>query len=239
MSARSNLWDIKSKTYPKFSGKLSPFQENFFKVLEEFHIDFSSKTLIDIGCGTGFYTLYLARFCKEILAIDSSKGMLDELNAKAKEFSNIKTLNCSFDELNFNDKFDIAFLTMSPAIKTELDFKKFITIAKTKIYLNWSKPRYSTLIEPFFKEHNVKKELIIDELAKFLKQNKIEYKSRDFLEKREITKTLDEAVDSVLWHLEMSGVRLAASDVRAVLQDRVKDGFITDHIESNMRLLVF
>ncbi|MBR7047080.1 MAG: methyltransferase domain-containing protein, partial [Campylobacter sp.] len=72
-----NLWDEKAKNYDKFSGNLSEFQIKFFEILSKFGVDFKDKTLIDIGCGTGIYSLYLAKICKFILGVDSSKNMLE------------------------------------------------------------------------------------------------------------------------------------------------------------------
>lgn len=60
------------------------------ELIKSWGVDFSGKSLIDIGCGTGNYTLYLAKECKQILGIDSSKGMLDRLERSVK----FKTNKC-------------------------------------------------------------------------------------------------------------------------------------------------
>jgi len=48
---------------------------------------------MDFGCGTGLVTLHLAPFLRSILAVDSSRGMLDRLDAKvqAAGVENVRT----------------------------------------------------------------------------------------------------------------------------------------------------
>jgi ubiquinone/menaquinone biosynthesis C-methylase UbiE len=53
-----------------------------------------SMDVLDFGCGTGLLTLQLQPFVRSITGVDSSRGMLDVLNAKIKDqnLTNIKTL---------------------------------------------------------------------------------------------------------------------------------------------------
>ncbi|PSM53005.1 SAM-dependent methyltransferase [Campylobacter blaseri] len=242
MNVTNNKWDKKSKTYNKFSGNLNDFQKKFFKVLDEFGVDFKGKTMIDIGCGTGAYTLYLARLCKNILGIDSSIKMLEELEKSAKEFNitNVKTKNFSFDEFESSDKFDIAFLTMSPALQTKEHFQKFIDLGELKIYLNWYKPRHSTLLEPFFKKYG-KNSLTnrTSMLKSYLEISKIPYKSEILTEMRIQNRSYEEAVENVLWHLDINNLNFNEDEVKDEIKAMLEGGFIKDTINSKMQLLVF
>lgn len=57
--------------------------------------------MLDYGAGTGLVTLGLQPLVKEIIAVDSSRGMLEQLEAKAREarIDNVQTL---FIDLNSN-----------------------------------------------------------------------------------------------------------------------------------------
>lgn len=52
-----------------------------------------SMDVLDFGCGTGLLTLQLLPFVRSITGVDSSRGMLDVLNAKIKDrnLTNVKT----------------------------------------------------------------------------------------------------------------------------------------------------
>jgi 2-polyprenyl-3-methyl-5-hydroxy-6-metoxy-1,4-benzoquinol methylase len=49
--------------------------------------------VLDFGCGTGLLTLHLSPLVHSVTGVDSSKGMLDVLNAKTERhgFSNVKS----------------------------------------------------------------------------------------------------------------------------------------------------
>lgn len=243
MSAKNSLWDKKAKTYQKFSQNISEFQKKFFSNLENLGVDFKNKTLLDIGCGTGVYTLHLAKFCKEILAIDSSKSMLDELNNSMQEFNikNVITKHTDFKNFVSNYKFDIAFLTMSPALQNENDFLKFNEIANTKIYMNWAKPRNSSLLALFDEFSNKQSECfcVSAKLENFLKENRILYNCFDLNDNRVIKRNLNDALENILWHFDMNKIVANKEKIKEILKNNCKDGVVLDEIKASMKVFVF
>ncbi|ASM37627.1 MAG: class I SAM-dependent methyltransferase [Campylobacter sputorum] len=237
-----NLWDKKAKTYNRFDGKLSKFGKVLFDKLNEFKINFNDKNILDIGCGTGVYSLYLAGICKFVTCLDSSNEMLKCLKDDANKFNikNIKIINLPFDEFYNDKKFDIAFLTMSPSLKNEKDFDKFISLGKEKIYLNWQIPRYSSLIEPFLKDRKIPNyATTANELEAYLKNKNISYKTHIFDEKREVKRDFNSAYENILWHLQINKIDIDELTIKRNLQKTYKDDIIIETIISKMKLLVF
>lgn len=239
----SEIWDKKAKSYSKFDGNLNEFQIRFFKILKDFDVSFKDKTLVDIGCGTGIYSLYLAGICKMVLGVDSSTKMLEELNLKKAEFkiNNLQTINSDFKNFQTADKFDIAFLTMSPALQNEDDFNKFIDLGNLRIYLNWEEPKNSSMLEPFYKiyKKNDKNKNTASNLQNFLIKNNISYKTEVLKEIRSANRSFNEAFENTIWHLEISGIKYDENKIKNTLLKMQKDGFIEDVIKSKMRVLVF
>lgn len=230
------IWDKKSKTYVRFNNKLSSLQEQIFNDLKGLGIDFYDKTLVDIGCGTGIYSLYLSKFVKNILAIDISSKMLEILQNQANQMhiNNIKTIHCNFDDFQSNFKFDIAILSMSQAVS---DFNKFNNIAKTKIYINWAKPRQSSLIGQFIQKQNFKTS--VDKLQSWLRMHDIKFNRFDYVENRQCTRSIKEALENIMWHLEINGLNLDLTSVKSKLQKLYGDGCIVDKINSEISMLVY
>lgn len=239
----SEIWDKKAKSYSKFDGNLNEFQIRFFKILKDFDVSFKDKTLVDIGCGTGIYSLYLAGICKMVLGVDSSTKMLEELNLKKTEFkiNNLQTINSDFKNFQTADKFDIAFLTMSPALQNEDDFNKFMDLGNLRIYLNWEEPKNSSMLDPFYKiyKRNDKNKNTASNLQNFLIKNNISYKTEVLKEIRSANRSFNEAFENTIWHLEINGIKYDEDEIKKTLLKMQKNGFIEDVIKSKMRVLVF
>ncbi len=235
-----NLWDKKAKSYARYNQKLNSIQEQSFKELEKLNISFKDKKIIDIGCGTGVWTLHLAQNAKEITALDNAKAMLEILKEDAKklQLTNIKYENCTFTEWvrkNQNTQFDIAFLSMSPALQDKKDYLNFIQLAKFRIYLGWADYRKSDFLDPIFKHFNTEfKGVYKQDLESYLLENDIKFHKFVFDETRIVERRKDEAIENALWHLDMNGVKASKQDLEAFVKDD-----ITETIQSKIKLLVF
>ena len=289
-----NSWDKKSESYAKFSGELGDFGKRVFEILRSWGVSFAGKSVLDVGAGTGVYSLYLASLGAKVTAIDSSEGMLRELRRSAGEFgiSLQNVLNLNFAEfcerlsrdgfanttgknfkiyprsqseisnsqaqeaqaLNLKDAvskncesenfkipavFDIAFLTMSPALKSERDFEAFLALGERKIYLNWASERNSSMLAPLFERFGIGAKRLATAAEKFealLGARDIKFKSEILTEKREQKRSLQEAVQNAAWHLHMDGAEASEREIEEILKKRAKGGMISDEIEASFKL---
>lgn len=289
-----NSWDKKSESYAKFSGEPGSFGKRVFEILRGWGVSFAGKSVLDVGAGTGVYSLYLASLGAKVTAIDSSEGMLRELRRSAEEFdiSLQNVLNLSFAEfcerlssggfadaagenfkiyprsqseisnlqaqeaqvLNFKDAasktresknfkipavFDIAFLTMSPALKSTEDFEAFLALGERKIYLNWASERNSSMLAPLFERFGTGYKRLATAAEKFealLGARDIKFKSEILTEKREQKRSLQEAVQNAAWHLHMDGAEASEREIEEILKKRAKGGMISDEIEASFKL---
>ena len=291
-----NSWDKKSESYAKFSGELGDFGKRVFEILRGWGVSFAGKSVLDVGAGTGVYSLCLASLGAKVTAIDSSEGMLRELRRSAKEFGiglqnvlnlsfaefcerlsrdgfadaageNFKIYPCPRSEisnsqaqestaqaLNFKNSasknresenfkipavFDIAFLTMSPALKSERDFGAFLALGERKIYLNWVSERNSSMLAPLFERFGTGAKRLATAAEKFealLGARDIKFKSEILTERREQKRSLQEAVQNAAWHLHMDGAEASEREIEEILKKRAKGGMISDEIEASFKL---
>ena len=291
-----NSWDKKSESYAKFSGEPGDFGKRVFEILRGWGVSFAGKSVLDVGAGTGVYSLYLASLGAKVTAIDSSEGMLRELRRSAQEFGiplqNV--LNLSFAEfcewlsrdgfanaagenfkiyprskskisnsqaqesaaqaLNFKNSasksresenfkipavFDIAFLTMSPALKSTKDFEAFLALGERKIYLNWASERNSSMLAPLFERFGIGAKRLTTAAEKFealLGARDIKFKSEILTERREQKRSLQEAVQNAAWHLHMDGAKASEREIEELLKKRAKGGMISDEIKASFKL---
>lgn len=233
-------WDTKSTTYQKFDGNLDDFRQRVFDCIERAGLKFDDKKVIDIGCGTGLYTLFVAKFAKEVLAVDFSQNMLLELEKSAQHFGicNVKTKLSSFENLSLKEKFDIAILTMSPAVQDENLARKFINLASAKIYLNWQKPRFSSMLEPLFEKFG-RADKPRFSMSNFLVQNGVDFKKFELNERRISRRNLAQALENATWHLEINGANFTQDELKIELEKMAKNGFVDDEIVVLSELLIF
>lgn len=225
-----NLWDKKAKTYARFSPTLNTIQKQSFEEFQKLGLDFKDKSVIDIGCGTGVWTLHLAFLAKEILALDNSKAMLEILQEDASKLglSNIKSVNLSFEDFmkeNANLRFDIAFLSMSPALQN--DYKHFLNLAQKKIYLAWADLRKSDFLDPIFKHFKTEfKGFYKQDFESFLLENDIDFHKVIFEERRVVKRTREEAIENALWHLDMNGIKVEKNELESLILGDVREKIV-------------
>lgn len=67
-----------------------------------------NKKVLEIGCGSGNFTMLMADYCKEIIGIDFSAAMLNELNKRVEssKLENIRIVNCKWEDFKLNEKYD-------------------------------------------------------------------------------------------------------------------------------------
>ncbi|MGH2268102.1 class I SAM-dependent methyltransferase [Campylobacter taeniopygiae] len=234
-----NLWDKKAKNYARY-GKLNDIQKQTFEKLNELNIDFTNKNIVDIGCGTGVWTLHLAQKAKSVLGVDNSKVMLEILQEDVlkNNTNNVKTLHLDFESFykENQEKFDIAFLSMSPALQNENDFEAFLNLASQRIYLGWADYRKSDFLDPIFKHFDTEfKGFYKKDLENFLLEKNINFCKFVFDETRIVERKREEAIENALWHLDMNGVKVEIDELRNL----VKKENIKETIKSKIKLLVF
>ena len=84
----NHLAEYYSWMFGDFESKLNE-SENFFLIHNI--ITFSNKTALDLGAGSGLQSIPLAKFGFNVIAVDFSKKILDELNSLKGDL-NIKTI---------------------------------------------------------------------------------------------------------------------------------------------------
>lgn len=71
-------------------------KEKIFSLIGE------NSSVLDLGCGSGNFTIPLAPRCREILALDFSPAMLDQLTLKIREngISNVRTVCSKWEDFS-------------------------------------------------------------------------------------------------------------------------------------------
>ncbi|MDD3342635.1 MAG: hypothetical protein PHR87_03555 [Sulfurospirillaceae bacterium] len=136
---------------------------------------------------------------------------------------------------------DIIFSSMSPAFSTDADFEKMNTSAREAcIYLGWGGKRQSELLDEVFRAHGLspKSPPGSDKLKIWLDKQNITY-TKEYIEDEWTTlKSYQEAVDSMLWHLEINEKEANLSLVKEIVASKCdSDGNVAVHVSVGLELI--
>lgn len=223
------FWKAKAPDYPlPFDKKTLPKTKRIIRRIKKENIVFKNKNIIDIGCGTGIFSLPLAREAAEVTGADFSRLMLKKMRqeVKTKKIKNIKTIYSSwenFDSKKHKKKYHIAFASMTGAIKTASDIKKMETVTKDYcIVVSWAGIRRNAFITGLYKHFKIKDRApnFILKISEALKKRNIKHKKILIDDSWEFEGTVKETAKQVMPNLQINGVKISLSKLEKIILEK-------------------
>jgi len=131
----SELWDRLATDFDCALGSDIKRVDMTLSILDELGALRPNTIAIDIGCGTGSFTLELAKRCRKLYALDISQKMLDELNQKAEKsgITNIVCINGDWRSLcpsDFDPEINLTLSCLNTGINDFESLDKMSRISK-------------------------------------------------------------------------------------------------------------
>ncbi|NLB33162.1 MAG: class I SAM-dependent methyltransferase, partial [Tissierellia bacterium] len=169
-------WNKQSINWYLESEKNTSFYNETLEKIEPYIKN--SKTVLDIGCGIGGFSIEFAKRGYDVTAIDKSSLAIDTLNDRINQMKleNLKTMDISFEGFTFINNYDIVFISYMMGLVNEFNIRNILDKAN----------KHLILVLPFNK---VKKDFSINELYNELK---IDTKNLEQLNYTNITDMLSE-----------------------------------------------
>ncbi len=118
------------------------------------------RSCLDVGAGTGVYSIYGAELGARVIALDVSEEMLARLDASAAGLG-IKTVLSDWRAIDperrgWSGAFDIVFVQLVPSFRTPQDFARMEACCKGWcVYIGWGRKRVDPWLEAAFGAHGV------------------------------------------------------------------------------------
>lgn len=181
--SKKEYWDKKALDFPRYDESNNKFQQKIIKILKDENILNDKTSILDIGCGTGVYTIPLSKECENITALDISSTMLEILEEDSWNYNvntKIKTKCSNWKEFKSNEKYDLVLATLSPAFSDEQDFEKILEYSKMYVcFIDFIDTKGSNFEELIYNTYGVEKVVFKDLKNKksWLRKKNKEFKS--------------------------------------------------------------
>ncbi|MDR2401437.1 MAG: class I SAM-dependent methyltransferase [Deferribacteraceae bacterium] len=195
-------WELRSQSFPTFLDGES-YQKKMLKIMEENGIDFNGADVLDVGAGTGAYTINIAKSAKSVTALDISRGMLDALKQSADRFglTNIEYVESDWGDYTPEKKFDIILCSLTPALKGAAAAEKvYDYVKKWGIQIGSAAPMKAYMLDGLFELHNIEgryKKILHTEMKDTLKRRNTPFISIPVQGEWERTYSRDALIDNL------------------------------------------
>ena len=130
-----DFWDAKAQLFPRYSPGEHTYEARMLALARDMGMDFNGGCVLDIGCGTGMYTLRIAMRARQVFALDISGRMLQILEEDAARLGlpNIQSVRCDWKDYSPLPPCDAVFSSMSPAFKDDASREKLLKCAGAQV----------------------------------------------------------------------------------------------------------
>ncbi len=110
----------------------------------------SGEDLLDVACGTGTYSLRMARYVRQVTALDISPGMLAVLRHKQElqDIRNVKVVESDWHRFKVDKKFHLVFASMTPLLRDLENVDRMLELSGRFLALvTWAGVRENLLLD--------------------------------------------------------------------------------------------
>lgn len=152
------FWNAKARTFPRFEAGDNNYEARMLRLAKDNGVVFKDKEILDVGSGSGMYTIRLALEAALVVAVDISDEMLRILqeDADKQNIKNITYVHSSWDDFSYDQSFDVIFASMTPAIETDAQADKLMDFAHDwVVFMGFADRMHSDVLAGLFKHYNL------------------------------------------------------------------------------------
>jgi len=109
-------WNKASSRYDNDASDVGAAYSNLLNSLIERGVVRPEDRALDVGCGTGLFSIPLAKAVSSLTALDRSPAMLKALAAKTGGAMNLRTISGDWELFRPDRKFELVFSSFCPAV---------------------------------------------------------------------------------------------------------------------------
>ena len=196
---------------------------------------------LDVGCGSGVYSLALAQMGAETMGVDIAGNMIDIARARAEEMGLAKTaFSCldwseaDVDALGLRGNFDVAFAHMTPAISDYATVDRLNACSRNLCMLEKPTRRTDAVMDAAFASIGLPTadfDSGMPDLFTYLWAKGYE---PEFFYHQEVWEPLRSIEDMTAWCVNRARLRRALTpaeeaEIARTVRDRAENGMVREH----------
>ncbi|WP_207261631.1 class I SAM-dependent methyltransferase [Desulfovibrio sp. Huiquan2017] len=215
-------WNNHARSFPRFEEGEDNYEAGVMRMIKAHGVDFRGASVLDVGCGSGMYTIRIAREAARVTALDVSDVMLDILreDAEARGLHNIDYVRSEWMEYDGDETFDIVFCSMTPAIQSEASRLKLLRhVAGATVFMGFAGLMKSDVMSGLYAHYGVTPRVLANgtEMRDWLDGRGIPYAAYPVEGVWQVRSSLEKLTDSCSTFLSQYGVAAEPDHLRAYL----------------------
>jgi SAM-dependent methyltransferase len=239
------FWNRKAKTFPRYSPGEDTYEAGVLRLAKDNGVVFAGARVLDVGAGTGMYTLRIAKEAQEVVAVDFSEEMLAILveDALKLNLTNLKTHQSDWLTFPVTGVFNVVFCSMCPAMGQPGGLEKLLTIPRAQvIYLGWNGLLRSEVLTGLYERYKVTPKTFDSASAAraFLTENQVNFKALPVEGTWRVKFPLELLAESVTQNLNDYGVEPDPTEIASYLEGfKQPDGQYLEVTEYKIQMLLW
>jgi SAM-dependent methyltransferase len=244
------FWEKMALRYPlPFDKKTLASTQQVLSLVKSKGVELSQANVLDIACGTGVFTLPIACEAAAVTGLDSSQTMIKRMKEviSFENIQNVRPITAAWEDIDtsapeFEKAFDIAWISMSPAVKMLEDFERMERCArKWCVYIGWGRKRKNTMMEEIYSLHGMEygphdgAPAAYDILTNFGRKASLDY----FETSWSWTGTVEEVLQDTISFIEIHGGKAQHDLIKKTLARYEQNGLVQQTTEVEEGIIVW
>ena len=211
-------WNARARTFPRYEDNADNYEARMLRMIKENGVDLRGKRILDVGCGSGMYTIRLAQMAQSVTAVDISDEMLRILaaDAAAMRLDNITCVHSGWDAFETSERFDVVFASMTPAVSDDLTREKLLRYSDAwVVFMGFTERMASDVMGPLYARYAVTPKVFnnAQSMRQWLEARGISYTAVPVSGQWVVEKNAEEMLDSCVTTLQQYGVTPDNDDI--------------------------
>ncbi|HZF61600.1 MAG TPA: class I SAM-dependent methyltransferase [Desulfovibrio sp.] len=239
------FWNSRAESFPRFEAGADTYEARMLQLARDNGVDFHGKSILDVGCGSGMYTIRLAQEAASVTAVDISDEMLRILmqDAAAQGLANIRPVLSDWEHFALEERFQIVFASMTPALSDDAAREKLQHYALEQVvFMGFTERKTSDVMAGLYTHYGITPPQFADapDMRAWLESQRIQYAALPVDGQWVVPHTHDKLMGACAANLRARGAEPDMRHLAAHLEGfRNQNGEYVERTEYSLEMLIW